>query len=83
MKKQVLCKSCGCIFVLTEKQIKYYSDREWQLPKHCVMCRETKRQEREKEEIYYGLEEAFANYMPLKKRRQRVHYSPYIVGGMR
>lgn len=81
MKKQILCKSCGCIFTLTKNQIRFYEEKGWQIPKNCVFCRKINRQERS--DPYYGLEEAVANYIPLKRRRQRVHYKPYIVGGMR
>lgn len=81
MKKQIICKRCGCLFALTEKQIKSYDRKGYEIPKHCSCCRKKNREERE--DPYYGLHEAMINYTPCKKRRQRVHYSPYIVGGFR
>lgn len=81
MEQQVFCKLCGSAFTLTEKQLQYYADKGLNTPTHCNSCIELKKQE--KEDPYYGLYEAMANYMPLKKRRQRVHYRPHIVLGFR
>lgn len=81
MTKQIFCKNCGREFTLTEKQIDYYLNQDWKIPKHCPSCRKESRQEKSSQ--YYGLYEAIANYIPCKKRRQRVHYHPHIVGGYR
>ncbi|MGN0171752.1 MAG: zinc-ribbon domain containing protein [Acutalibacteraceae bacterium] len=81
MEKQVVCKSCGSPFTLTENQIAFYEGRGWPIPKHCKPCIENNRKERA--DRYYGLDEAMTNYTPCKKRRQRVHYKPHIVGGFR
>ncbi len=81
MSKTIICKSCGCEFTLTKKQIEFYVNNEWSTPCHCSDCREANRQERSSP--YYGLYEVMANYTPCKKRRQRVHYKPHLVGGFR
>jgi len=81
MTEKFYCKTCGCEFTLTEKQIKYYVGRGWTTPKHCRSCREENREEKQSQ--YYGLLEAMSNYTPCKKRRQRVHYRPHLVGGFR
>ncbi len=81
MRKQVVCKSCGYVFTLTKSEIQFYESKGYNIPKRCASCREKNRQE--KADPYYGIYEAIANYTPLKKRRQRVHYAPYIVGGLR
>ncbi|MGN1051069.1 MAG: zinc-ribbon domain containing protein [Acutalibacteraceae bacterium] len=39
MKKQVVCKSCGCVFTLTQNQLQFYADKGKCAPKHCVPCR--------------------------------------------
>ncbi|MCQ4023320.1 zinc-ribbon domain containing protein [Ruminococcus sp. zg-924] len=81
MSKQIICRSCGCKFTLTERQIEFYAENGWSTPCHCTTCRKEKRQERASQ--YYGLYDAIANYTPCKKRKQRVHYRPYLVGGFR
>ena len=81
MSKQIICKNCGMPFTLTEKQVESYTKQGWSTPKNCSCCRKENRQERASQ--YYGLYEAIANYTPCKKRRQRVHYKPHLVGGVR
>lgn len=77
----IRCKRCGIRFELHDAEVAFYSDRGWPKPKNCLNCRAERRIE--KASPYYGIEEAFSNYSPCKKRRQRVHYRPYIAGGFR
>jgi len=79
MKTQQICKSCGTRFSLTERQVDFYVENDWSLPTHCVACRKNNREERCSP--YFGLAEAMTNWASTKKRRQRVHYAPHIVGG--
>ncbi len=77
----IRCKTCGIRFEFQEAQAKSYSNRGRSNPKNCTNCRAERRVE--KASPYYGIGEAFSNYTPCKKRRQHVHYRPYIVGGFR
>lgn len=77
----IICVSCGKEFRFGKKKQQIYSKKGFKLPKHCGVCQKQRKAERESP--YYGLSEAFSNYAPCKKRHLRVHYAPYITGGMR
>ncbi len=77
----IRCKSCGIRFELQSKEIAFYTNQGWEIPKHCPSCRAKRRIE--KSSCNYGLKEAFKNYTPCKKRINHVYYRPYIVGGFR
>lgn len=77
----ICCKRCGIRFEFQETEAVFNSNRGRPNPKYCSNCRAERRIE--KASPYYGIEEAFLNYTPCKKRRQRVHYRPYVAGGFR
>ncbi len=77
----IRCKTCGELFELSPRQVSNYITKYGSIPTHCTACRKERR--RERKSPYYGIEEAFYNYMPCKKRHRRVYYSPYIMGGLR
>ncbi len=81
MSKQIICEECTTIFYLSNKQLSFYSSRGFSNPKRCPACREKRR--RIRLEKFFGIEEVMQNHMPLRRRKQRVHYAPHIVGGFR
>ncbi len=38
-----LCKDCGKPFILHEKEMDWYKNRGWELPKRCPECRKKRR----------------------------------------
>ena len=81
MLKKSTCKDCGYPFSLTHSEQLFYQHHFGSLPKRCKRCRQI--QHKIRADPYYGFEEVFANYMPTKPRRNRVHYAPHLVGGFK
>lgn len=47
MKKELMCLDCGCLFVVSAKQIKKYKKKGFRVPSHCPVCRDIRwREER-------------------------------------
>lgn len=67
--------------MLTEKQLRFYAGNGWDTPEHCAFCLKMRR--RERADHYYGIYEVMTSHVTLKKRKQRVHYKPHVVGGFR
>jgi len=44
----ITCKSCRKVFVMDRKEIMWYSNMGYPLPKRCPECRKKRRKEREK-----------------------------------
>lgn len=81
MSKEFICKTCGYPFELSQKELTFYHRCFDNEPKRCKKCRAIQKAIRA--DPYFGIEEAFANYVPTKPRRNRVHYAPHLVGGLR
>ena len=41
--KEVICRDCGCKFTLTEKEIAWYNEMGFNLPKRCKKCRKDRK----------------------------------------
>ncbi|WP_422821967.1 zinc-ribbon domain containing protein [Thermoclostridium stercorarium] len=46
----VKCKTCGKVFAMNRREILWYSNMGFPLPKRCPECRAKRRKEREKNE---------------------------------
>lgn len=44
MDKGVKCRDCGKVFVIAEKEQEWYNERNWELPKRCLRCRQKRKQ---------------------------------------
>lgn len=40
----IKCKDCGKEFVVDDKELKWYADRGWDVPKRCKECRTKRKQ---------------------------------------
>lgn len=40
------CKDCKATFTMTEEEMKWYKDHDFELPKRCPDCRKKRKQER-------------------------------------
>lgn len=47
--KKIICKDCGCEFIFTVNEQKFYLDRNFETPKRCKPCREIRKQTFKKE----------------------------------
>lgn len=81
MTKQIVCCDCGKFFQFTDKQQKEYEEKSFCEPRRCKNCKNLMKELRNSP--YFGIEEVMRNNVSLRKRRQRVHYPPHIVGGFR
>lgn len=80
-EKKIECVQCGRAFIYSEQKQRSYAEKGYSQPKHCPECKKKNRETRD--DPYFGIQEAFQNNVAVRKRRCRVHYSPYIVGGFR
>lgn len=74
------CRRCRRYFYLSADEQKRYRERGHVPPEHCPVCRTYRRENRDP---YEGWEGTMAPAFQRKKRHSRVHYAPYVVGGMR
>lgn len=81
MSKKSTCRDCGYPFELTKSELLFYHRCFGNEPKRCKKCRQIQKEIRA--DTYYGIDEAFTNYVPTRPRRNRVHYAPHLVGGFR
>jgi len=44
----ITCRSCGKVFAMNRREIIWYSNMGYPLPKRCPECREKRRKERKK-----------------------------------
>jgi len=42
----ITCKDCGTVFVMGNKEVNWYSDRGYPLPKRCPECRKKRKEAR-------------------------------------
>lgn len=81
MNKQVFfCRQCHRTFTMSESEQQHFKIKGWAMPAHCPACRKMRRDNRDP---YEGWERTMMPEYQKKKRHTRIHYAPYVVGGLR
>jgi len=75
------CYECHKLFEFSLGEQAFYKRKKLKTPEHCPACR-AKRKMRFSDP-YYGWEGTMGAPSHAKTGHARVHYAPYIVGGMR
>lgn len=46
MEQTIICKDCGEAFTLEEKEVEWYKEHGFELPKRCKKCRDARKAQR-------------------------------------
>ena len=80
MEKEVLyCRDCHKLFVYSEEERHYFTQKGWKPPCRCSACRKAKRERIQ--DPYDGWESTMGSFRNARRGHRRVHYSGLIIAG--
>ncbi len=79
--KTLYCYECHKLFVFSFGEQSFYQKMKLNTPRHCPKCRKLRKDRYA--DPYYGWKGTMCAPAHVTSGHTRIHYAPYIVGGMR